>query len=122
MSTKRKVDVITNSHTAISKMSIAAASSPHKAGQARTNTSMWKMWRQIYLLRLTSKHARKEPREADGTPARPGTATIDPHQCRVGGVRHSGPVECVSASALRADGGVYDFGSRMSATYRLHWR
>lgn len=62
--------------------------------------------------------------EAYGTPAGPGTATIDLDQCGVGGVRHSGPAACVSGSALRAnsDRGVYDHGFRMSAIYRLQWR
>ena len=45
---------------AISKMSIDAAFSPHKAGLCRINTSMSKMQRQIYLLRLTTKHVNKK--------------------------------------------------------------
>jgi hypothetical protein len=62
--------------------------------------------------------------EINGTLGRSGTATIDLHQCGVGGCRHSGTSAFVSASALRAnaDGGVCDYGIRMSATYRLQWR
>jgi hypothetical protein len=48
--TEKKVGAITNSHTVISKTSIAVAPSPHEAELARTNTSMLKMQRQTYLL------------------------------------------------------------------------
>jgi hypothetical protein len=51
MSTKKKVGGITNFLMVISKVSIAAASLPHKAALARINASMSKMQPQIYLLR-----------------------------------------------------------------------
>ena len=73
---------------------------------------MSKMQRQIYLLRLTSKPAKKGPREADGAPARSGTATIDLHQCRVGGGASLWSIrmrQCECASRY-SDGGVCDYG------------
>ena len=63
---------------------------------------------------------------ASRDPLRRAFAMIDLHQCRVGGGASLWSIrmrQCECASRY-SDGGVCDYGSRMSAsaTYRLQWR